>query len=137
LVILALGVAGCGDSPHLMVRDLISFRNELADEALRVTDDTSAKWTREGRFKKMKDRLEYIKARIEKIKDSRKQLTEFFNTLKEHDDEMKASAAHLARAKAWLQSVGGDAATMTGEMEGMSNPTLPQPPPETPPKSSG
>jgi hypothetical protein len=134
LSLLSLGVLGCGDSPQAVLRDAISLRNELADEALRVTDDASAKATREGRMKKMKDRQEWIKNRIDKIKDDRKKLQQFFEAMKENNAEWDASDAYLKRAESWLQSVGGDASTLTAELGSLSNLTLPQPPP---PSSQG
>jgi hypothetical protein len=134
LAAVALGTSGCGDTPEAVLRDVITFRNELADEALRVTDDASAKETREGRLKRMKDRQEWIKSRIDKLKEVKKKVQALADAAQDNSQEMEASGAYLERALSYLRTVGGDASLLAQEIEGLSNITLPQPP--TPPPSN-
>jgi hypothetical protein len=128
LTAVALSAAGCGDTPQSVLRDVISFHNELADMALRVTDDASAKETREGRLKRMKDRQEWIKSRLDKIKEDRKKLQAFTDAMQDNTEEIQAGAAYLTRAANWLRTVGGEANSLAQEIEGLANITLPEAP---------
>jgi hypothetical protein len=140
LLLLSLGVAGCGDTPHDVVRDIITFRNELADEALRVTDEASAKATQEGRLKKMKDREERIKKRLDDVKADRKKMEQLEVAREYFAEEMLASGGYLEQAKSWLDTVsreagGQGAATFTSlqaQIDSMSKIDLPQAPPKQP-----
>jgi hypothetical protein len=134
---LALGVTGCGDSPQVVLRDMMTFRTELADQALRVTDDASAKELREHRLKTMKERQEWIKGRLDKLKDDKKKLKEFFDVLPDSTPEMDASGAYVERAVSWLQTVGGEAASIGPEIDNMAKFNLPNPPPPPKQNSSG
>jgi hypothetical protein len=60
-------VAGCGDSPHRLWRDVAISSNEFADYMSKISDEKSAR--------DYKDRKEVFKERQDKIKDRIKLLT--------------------------------------------------------------
>jgi chromosome segregation ATPase len=138
LLLLSLAAAGCGDTPHDVVRDIITFRNELADEALRVTDEASAKATLEGRINKMKSRQESIKKRLDAVKEQRKKLEELEVAREYFEQEMQASGGYLEQAKGWLDTLsreaGGQGASsissLQSSIDSMSKIDLPQAPPK-------
>jgi chromosome segregation ATPase len=138
LLLLSLGVVGCGDTPYDVMRDIITLRNELADEALRVRDEASAKATVEGRLKKMKDRDERIKKRLSDVKEDRKKLEQFEVAREYLAEELAASGGYLEQAKSWLEAVsreaGGQASatiqSVQGQIDSLSNIDLPKPQPK-------
>jgi uncharacterized protein (DUF3084 family) len=134
---LSMAAVGCGDTPHEVMRDIITFRNELADEALRVTDEASAKATLEGRINKMKSRQESIKKRLDAVKEQRKKLEELEVAREYFEQEMQASGGYLEQAKSWLDTLsreaGGQGATFSSlqsSIDSMSKIDLPQAPPK-------
>jgi hypothetical protein len=64
--VLLTNVAGCGDTPEVLVHDLLVFWNEIADNQLRATDNDTAKQLMETNFKALKARHSSIKERMEK-----------------------------------------------------------------------
>jgi hypothetical protein len=141
LLLLSLGVVGCGDTPQDVVRDIITFRNELADEALRVTDEASAKATLEGRLKKMKDRQEGIKKRLSDVREDRKKMEQLEVAREYFAEEMLASGGYLEQAKGWLDTLSREAggqgsnslSSLQQQIESMSKIDLPQAPPRPAP----
>jgi hypothetical protein len=77
--VLLTSVAGCGDTPEVLVHDLLVFWNEVADNQLRATNNDTAKELLETNFKALKARHGSIKERMEKK----------FNTLKKDKDMQK------------------------------------------------
>lgn len=67
LVGLLLSAAGCGDTPHIIFRDAITLRNEVADVMLKVTDEESAKTVWDTQVGLLKKKWDALKHRAEKV----------------------------------------------------------------------
>jgi hypothetical protein len=63
---LLTGACGCGDRPRVVVRDVMSVRNELVDAMLKITDEPSAKSVYSSEIKKLQKKWdESIRKRLE------------------------------------------------------------------------
>jgi Tfp pilus assembly protein PilP len=131
---LSLVIVGCGDSPENILRDWIAHRNEVADSALRVTDEASAKATREGQFKAMKERFDRLKKRLDDLREKKKMLEDFEKVQESFRDEMAATGAYLDRAEKWIENVKARSQgqetlnlnSFVGDMNGLSKIDLPK-----------
>jgi hypothetical protein len=97
--VLVTNVVGCGDTPAVLVHDLLVFWNELADRQIRVIDEPSAKEADAIHGKAIKLRNEALKDRmakkfntLAKDKDMQKELREAWA---DYWDEAAATAKRL------------------------------------------
>jgi hypothetical protein len=80
-VLLLLGsVAGCGDPPRVVLRDVLTTLNEVADSLLEVDDEDTATKVMTERIEPLKKKFEVVKKRVENFrkfdKDEKKELAE-------------------------------------------------------------
>src|SRR5262245_34335904 len=64
--LLLTAVPGCGDSPQILVHDMLVFWNEVCDNILRANDNATAKELVDVQFKILEKKHEKIKDRFEK-----------------------------------------------------------------------
>jgi hypothetical protein len=104
-VFLLLGsLTGCGDTPEVLIHDLLVFYNEVCDNQLRCTDEESAKeFIEGGRHKMLKERFDSIKERIKNrtqgIEKDKEMQLDLKNALLDYYDETVAT--HKRMQNAW------------------------------------
>jgi predicted nuclease with TOPRIM domain len=114
---LSAAVVGCGDTPHDVVRDYLTMRNEVSDEMLRIHGEADAKATMNGRFKKMKDKQDFVKKRLDEVRNERKKMEELGTALEYYAAELKAADAYFERAKNWINNACEEARRQAGSRD--------------------
>jgi hypothetical protein len=65
VVLLALGLAGCGDTPRTIFRDAVTTYNELADVMVRVADEESAERRNKAKVEAIKKKWASLQTRAQ------------------------------------------------------------------------
>ncbi len=86
LLLLFVGIVGCGETPHGIFRDAITCRNELADVMVRVGDEESAEPFMETKVEKIEKKFAKLRERGNKL----------FSTMTEEDDLEILTDAYLS-----------------------------------------
>lgn len=67
LVLLVLGLTGCGDTPRTIFRDAVTTYNELADVMVRVADEESAEYWAKAKVEAIKKKWASLQTRAQML----------------------------------------------------------------------
>ena len=87
LLTLLTCACGCGDGPRVVVRDVLSARNEFVDTLLKVSDEASAKTVSDIELKKIQKRWD---------EGIRKRLEEYQNKIRSQEKSLQRNARFKA-----------------------------------------
>jgi len=107
ILLVLVGVSGCGDAPNVLVHDLLVFWNEVCDNMLRATNEETAKELLKVQFKLLDKKYEVLKDRVTKrLKDLTKdEAKELENALLDYYYEIKATEERLENRQKGLQAL--------------------------------
>jgi hypothetical protein len=101
------GVAGCGESPSLLIHDLLVFWNEVCDNMVRATNEETAAELLKVQFKLLSKKQERLKERLDnRFRDVKKpDATELEEGLLDYYDEIVATETRLKNCQMRLQKI--------------------------------
>jgi hypothetical protein len=107
VLFLLAAVAGCGDSPQVMVHDVLVFWNETCDNMLKATDEERAKELLKVQFKMLDKRYFKIKERMDKFGQAMKKedAKELESVLLDYYHETVATNERLMNCQKRLEQV--------------------------------
>jgi hypothetical protein len=105
-LLLLLGAIGCGDTPRIIMRDVLTTLNELGDDLIEVDDEGTAKFVMKEKIEPLKKKWDTITKRIEPFsKFDKEQKDEVIAALEALTPESKATGKRVMAQMARITKI--------------------------------